>query len=413
MFPFSIIKSVPVPTIVSKWLLFLTDPRPEIIRDIFFALCRLSPGKQGRRQLKARVGCTRWFDSSFSITMNLAWLLSFLILFTSSFSQGALSPGGTVNVGAIFTFSSINGRVAKIAMKAAEDDINSDPSLLGGRKLSINMHDSNFSGFLGIIGALQFLETDTVAVIGPQTAVMAHVLSHLANELRVPFLSFTALDPTLSPLQFPYFIQTAPNDLFQMTAIADMVSYYGWSEVTAVFSDDDHNRNSITVLGDKLAERRCKLSYKAALPPDPKATRSVVQDELAKILRMESRVIVLNTYSNTGRLVFDVAKALGMMDNGYQLAVYCYRFRSTSSYYCQLNPGSFSTPSTYTRFKKKRDFMSRWNQLSNGSVGLNPYGLYAYDTVWLLARALKSFFDQGNTISFTNDSRLGGMGGGI
>ncbi|KAI5577947.1 hypothetical protein BDE02_09G149200 [Populus trichocarpa] len=56
--------------------------------------------------------------------------------------------------------------------------------------------------------------------------------------------------------------------------------------------------------------------------------------------------------------------------------------------------------------------MSRWNQLSNGSIGLNPYGLYAYDTVWLLARALKSFFDQGNTISFTNDSRLGGIGGG-
>lgn len=96
----------------------------------------------------------RWFDSSFSITMNLAWLLSFWILCTSSFSQGALSPGDTVNVGAIFTLGSINGRVAKIAMEAAEDDINSDPSLLGGRKLSINMHDSNFSGFLGIIGGI-------------------------------------------------------------------------------------------------------------------------------------------------------------------------------------------------------------------------------------------------------------------
>ncbi|XP_034892842.1 glutamate receptor 3.2 isoform X3 [Populus alba] len=310
--------------------------------------------------------------------MNLAWLLSFWILFTSSFSQGALSPGGTVNVGAIFTFGSINGRVAKIAMEAAEDDINSDPSLLGGRKLSINMHDSNFSGFLGIIGAL---------------------------------------DPTLSPLQFPYFIQTAPNDLFQMTAIADMVSYYGWSEVTAVFSDDDHNRNGITVLGDKLAERRCKLSYKAALPPDPKATRSDIQDELAKILRMESRVIVLNTYSNTGLLVFDVAKALGMMDNGFVWIATSWLstvIDSTSPHLTTANSiqGVLALRPHTPDSKRKRDFMSRWNQLSNGSIGLNPYGLYAYDTVWLLARALKSFFDQGNTISFTNDSRLGGIGGG-
>eukprot|EP00258_Populus_trichocarpa_P047990 XP_024464009.1 glutamate receptor 3.2 isoform X2 [Populus trichocarpa] len=349
--------------------------------------------------------------------MNLAWLLSFWILCTSSFSQGALSPGGTVNVGAIFTFSSINGRVAKIAMEAAEDDINSDPSLLGGRKLSINMHDSNFSGFLGIIGALQFLETDTVAVIGPQTAVMAHVLSHLANELQVPFLSFTALDPTLSPLQFPYFIQTAPNDLFQMTAIADIVSYYGWSEVTAVFNDDDQNRNGITVLGDKLAERRCKISYKAALPPEPKATRSDIQDELAKILGMESRVIVLNTFSKTGLLVFDVAKALGMMENGFVWIV--------TSWLSTVIDSASPLPTTANSIqgvlalrphtpdsKRKRDFISRWKQLSNGSIGLNPYGLYAYDTVWLLARALKSFFDQGNTISFTNDSRLGGIGGG-
>ncbi|XP_024464009.2 glutamate receptor 3.2 isoform X2 [Populus trichocarpa] len=349
--------------------------------------------------------------------MNLAWLLSFWILCTSSFSQGALSPGGTVNVGAIFTFSSINGRVAKIAMEAAEDDINSDPSLLGGRKLSINMHDSNFSGFLGIIGALQFLETDTVAVIGPQTAVMAHVLSHLANELQVPFLSFTALDPTLSPLQFPYFIQTAPNDLFQMTAIADIVSYYGWSEVTAVFNDDDQNRNGITVLGDKLAERRCKISYKAALPPEPKATRSNIQDELAKILGMESRVIVLNTFSKTGLLVFDVAKALGMMENGFVWIV--------TSWLSTVIDSASPLPTTANSIqgvlalrphtpdsKRKRDFISRWKQLSNGSIGLNPYGLYAYDTVWLLARALKSFFDQGNTISFTNDSRLGGIGGG-
>ncbi|XP_011000874.1 PREDICTED: glutamate receptor 3.2 [Populus euphratica] len=349
--------------------------------------------------------------------MSLAWLLSFWILCTSSFSQGALSPGGTVNVGAIFTFSSINGRVAKIAMEAAEDDINSDPSLLGGRKLSINMHDSNFSGFLGIIGALQFLETDTVAVIGPQTAVMAHVLSHLANELHVPFLSFTALDPTLSPLQFPYFIQTAPNDLFQMTAIADMVSYYGWSEVTAIFSDDDQNRNGITVLGDKLAERRCKISYKAALPPEPKATRSDVQDELAKILRMESRVIVLNTFSKTGLLVFDVAKALGMMENGFVWIVTSWLstvIDSDSPLLTTANSiqGVLALRPHTPDSKRKKDFMSRWNQLSNGSIGLNPYGLYAYDTVWLLARALKLFFDQGNTISFTNDSRLGGIGGG-
>src|ERR1044072_7394969 len=98
--------------------------------------------------------------------------------------------------------------------------------------------------------ALSFLMTDTVAIIGPQNSVMAHVLSHLANELQVPLLSFTALDPTLTPLQYPYFVQTAPSYLFQMTAVADLIYNFGWRQAIAVYSDDDQSRNGVTVLGD-------------------------------------------------------------------------------------------------------------------------------------------------------------------
>lgn len=57
-----------------------------------------------------------------------------------------------VNIAAIFTFSTINGRVARIAINAAVEDINSDPSILGGRKLVLSMRDSNYSSFSTIIG---------------------------------------------------------------------------------------------------------------------------------------------------------------------------------------------------------------------------------------------------------------------
>ncbi|KAF9607746.1 hypothetical protein IFM89_000093 [Coptis chinensis] len=55
-------------------------------------------------------------------------------------------------LGAIFTLGTINGQVSKIAMEAAVNDVNYDPSFLGGSKLNITVHDSNFSGFLSIIG---------------------------------------------------------------------------------------------------------------------------------------------------------------------------------------------------------------------------------------------------------------------
>lgn len=270
-----------------------------------------------------------------------------------------------------------------------------------------------------LITALKFMESESIAIIGPQNAVMAHVLSHLANELHVPFLSFTALDPTLSPLQYPYFVQTAPNDGFQMTAIADMINYYGWGEVVAVYSDDEQSRNGITALGDKLSERRCKISYKAVLPPDPTSTQSDVKDQLAKVRMMEARIIVLHTFSRTGLLVFEEAKNLGMMDAGYVwiattwLSTVLDSNSPLSSKTANSIQGVLTLRPHTPDSERKKAFMSRWHKLSNGSIGLNPYGLYAYDTVWMLAHAVKLFLDQGGTISFSNDTRLSHMTGSL
>ncbi|PKI66522.1 hypothetical protein CRG98_013086 [Punica granatum] len=349
--------------------------------------------------------------------MDLVWPLWVFLVFLAAF-HGGQSRQDDVNVGAIFTLGSINGKVSRIAIKAAEADVNADPTVLGGRKLSITIHDSNFSGFLSIIGALQYMETDTVAIIGPQTSTMAHVLSHLANQLHVPLLSFTALDPSLSPLQYPYFIQTAPNDLFQMTAIAEIISYYGWGEVVAMYSDEDHSRNGVITLGDELSDRQCKISYKSALPPDPIGTREDIAAELNKIQMLESRVIVLHTFSKTGLLVFEVAKDLGMMEKGYV-------WIATAWLSTVLDSNSSLAPKTAETLrgaltlrphtpdsKRKSDFIARWNEISNGSIGWNPYALYAYDTVWIIARAVKTFLDQSNNISFSDDPILGSFGKG-
>ncbi|KAF5188249.1 Glutamate receptor [Thalictrum thalictroides] len=346
--------------------------------------------------------------------MNLAWCLLILsIISFLEFSHGASRPR-EVHIGAIFVLGSINGQVSQIAMEAAVNDVNSDPNVLGGTKLIITIHDSNASGFLSLIGALQFMETDTVAIIGPQTSTMAHVLSHLANELHVPLLSFTATDPTLSALQYPFFLQTSPSDIFQMTAIADIVSYYGWREVIAVYTDDDHGRNGISALGDKLAERRCRISYKAPLLPDPGATEDIIKDALVKVALMESRVMIVHTYPKSGLMIFDVAKRLGMMQTGYVWMATTWlstvldsKPEVPSSLQGVLTLRPHTTPS-----EKKKAFFSRWNKLNNGTLRLNPYGLYAYDTVWMIAFAVKELLDKGGTISFSNDSKLHAVAGG-
>ncbi|CAN6870082.1 unnamed protein product [Brassica oleracea] len=343
-------------------------------------------------------------------------LLGFIVLgaFLGLLSEGAsTSRPRVIKVGAIFGLNTMYGQTASLAFKAAEEDVNSDLSFLGGSKLRIMISDAQRSGFLSIMGALQFMETDVVAIIGPQTSIMAHVLSHLANELTVPMLSFTALDPTLSPLQFPFFVQTAPNDLFLMRAIAEMITYYGWSDVVALYNDDDNSRNGVTALGDELEERRCKISYKAVLPLDVVITSPAeIIEELTKIRGMESRIIVVNTFPNTGKMIFEEAERLGMMEKGYVWIATTWLSSLVDSD-LPLDLKSLNgvltlrlhTPDS----RKKRDFVARWKK--NKTIGLNVYGLYAYDTVWIIAQAVKSFLEAGGNLTFSHDAKLSNLKG--
>ncbi|KAK6160846.1 hypothetical protein DH2020_004227 [Rehmannia glutinosa] len=326
--------------------------------------------------------------------MGLFWILVLWLLVLGVLSNGLSANGSSrpkvVNVGAIFTLDSTIGRVAKIAIEEAVKDVNSNSSVLKGTKLNVDIRNSNCSGFLGLVEALRYMETDVVAVIGPQSSVVAHTILHVANELKTPFVSFAATDPTLSSLQFPYFIRTTQSDLHQMTAVSEIIDHYG----------------------DALAAKRCRVSYKAGIPPGD-VSRSDIMDILVKVALMESRVIVLHAYPAVGFTVFSVAHYLGMMDDGYV-------WIATDWLSSALDSASPFRSDTLTDTMqgvlvlrqhtpdsdRKRAFSDRWNNLTRGSLGLSTYALYAYDTVWLLAHAIDSFINQGGVISFSNDSRL-------
>ncbi|CAJ2635939.1 unnamed protein product [Trifolium pratense] len=353
------------------------------------------------------------------------WIVLLMVvsnLFSSSvvgLDNSTVPP--VVNIGVLYSFNTSVGRIVKIAVEAAVADINSDTSILGNTKLNLSLQeDSKYRGFLSIAEALQLMATHTVAIIGPQTSTTAHVISHIANELQVPLLSFSATDPTLSSLQFPFFIRTAFNDIFQMTAIADIVSHFGWREVIAVYGDDDHGRNGIGGLGDKLAERRCKISFKAPMPPE--ATSEEITDVLVQVALAESRVIVLHTSTAWGPKVLSVAKSLGMMQNGYVwiattfLTSFIDIDSPLSSEEMDNMQGVIALRMYIPDSKLKRSFFSRWTNLTsgkegNGPLGLSTYGIFAYDTVYVLARALDTFFKQGNRITFSPDPKISQISG--
>lgn len=257
-----------------------------------------------------------------------------------------------------------------------------------------------------------------MAIIGPQNSVTAHVISHIANELQVPLLSFSATDPTLSSLQFPFFIRTSQNDLYQMAAIAEIVNYFQWREVIAIFVDDDHGRNGIAALGDQLNERRCKISLKVPLKPN--ASREEVTDALVKVALTESRILVVHTYETTGMVVLNVAQYLGLTGPGFVwiatnwLSLLLDTNSPLPSASMENIQGLVALRLYTPDSALKRKFVSRWINLTNGksssgSLGLSTYGLYAYDTVWMLAHAINAFLNEGGNLSFSKLSKLTGI----
>lgn len=338
-----------------------------------------------------------------------------LLLFSLCFiSSGFSARPPVVKLGAVFSFNSTIGRVAKVAIDAAVDEINSNSTLLNGTKLLLQMHDSKCYGFTGILQTIQFMTTDAVAVIGPQSSDTAHVISHFANEFHVPFLSFSATDPSLTSLQFPFLVRTTQSDLFQMSAIAQLIDYYQWRNIVVIYSDDDYGRNGIASLGDKLGKLQRQIAYKAILSPG--ATHTDISNMLVKIALMESRIIIVHANLDFGLTVFSVAHYLQMISNGYVWIATDW----LSSFLDSSAPVEIEVMSTLQgvlslrqhspKSEKKHNFVSRFSELrkrkSSGVFRINSYGLQAYDTVWLVARALDSFFRDNGTVSFSKDSRL-------
>ncbi|VAI53550.1 unnamed protein product [Triticum turgidum subsp. durum] len=281
----------------------------------------------------------------------LTLLVLSLLLFPSGICKSLAAGPPVVNIGSILQFNSTTGGVAEVAIRAALEDINSDPTVLNGTTLKVKIKDTNcFDGFLGMVQGLQFMETDVIAIVGPQCSTISHIISYAANELRVPLMSF-ASDATLSTIQFPFFVRTGSSDLYQMAAVAALVDYNHWKIVTAIYIDNDYGRNGIIALDDALTAKRCKISYKVSFPSNAK--RSELINLLVGVSYMESRVIILHTGAEHGLKFFSMANQLNMMGNGYVWIA--------------------------------TDWLS---------------------AVWALARALDAFFGDGGRISFSNDSKL-------
>lgn len=259
---------------------------------------------------------------------------------------------------------------------------------------------------------MSVLEHDAIALIGPQSSAIAHMISSISGGLQIPLISFAATDPTLSSSQFPFFVRTTHCDSYQMAAMADLIEYFGWRQVIAIYVDDDYGRNGIYYLDDELAENMSKM-YKIALPV--KATQNKIIDLLQKSKTLGPRVYVVHATPDSGLNIFSVAEQLHMMTDGYVwlttdwLSTVLDTSQSATSNSISYLQGVVSFRQYIPRSNQKEAFVSRWGELQKEglvSLNLSTYGFFAYDTVWATAHAINDFLNEYENITFSSNSNL-------
>ncbi|KAK0588542.1 hypothetical protein LWI29_002337 [Acer saccharum] len=314
-----------------------------------------------------------------------------------------------VNIGALFTFDSVIGRAAKVAMEAAVSDVNADQGILNGTELKLIMKDANCSVFMGSIEVFKLIEREVVAIIGPQSSSIAHMISEIANGLKVPLISYAATDPTLSAKQFPYFLRSTQSESSQMTAMADFIDFYEWKQVIAIYVDDDYGRNGISALDNALERKVSRLSYKLPLPVQFDQNDITVMLKQAKSLG--SRVYVVHVNPDPRLRIFTMAQELQMMNsNSVWLATDW--LSATLDSISPMNQTSLHNLQGVVGLRQhtpesihKKAFLSRWGTMQQKglvSTGLNTYGLHAYDTVWAVAHSI----DKLGSVTFSVSDKL-------
>ncbi|VAI89081.1 unnamed protein product [Triticum turgidum subsp. durum] len=333
-------------------------------------------------------------DTAARARITLWWSL-FLFLGLSFAQTAAEGEAGTLKVGAVLNMRSLLGKMSRTSILMAMEDfyaVHRDYAT----KLVLHIRDSNGGGNIqAASAAIDLLENHHVqAIIGPEKSAEATFVSDIGNNSQVPVISFTATNPALSSANVPYFLRATLSDPAQVNSIAALIKAFGWREVVPIYEDTDYGRGIVPYLVDALQEFGASMPYRSVIAQS--ASSDQVEQELYKLMTMQTRVYIVHMLPTTGSILFKRAKEIGMMTEAYVWILtdgIANVVNSLSPSVLDAMDGALGVRFHVPRSKELDDFTARWNKRyrqdypDDSLSQLSIYSLWGYDAVWALAQA--------------------------
>lgn len=253
---------------------------------------------------------------------NFLYFVVKLCFLTICFFQpavGARSSKDSIKIGAIIDVDSRIGKEQKAAMIVAAQTFNN----ISTAKPQITIHFQNTSNnpIQAVFSAEELIGKKQVqAIIGMQTWEEAVLVADVGKKARVPVLSLASAPNRQLFMQhrWPFLLPIVPNSLEQINCSASIIGSYNWRKLIVIYEDSTFGGDSemLAVLSEALQGVDAEVEAHLVLPPissvsDPEG---IIRDEVAKLLRTQSRVfVVLRSSVSLAIHLFREAKKIGLM----------------------------------------------------------------------------------------------------
>ncbi|KAL9177138.1 hypothetical protein ABFS82_01G039400 [Erythranthe guttata] len=277
-------------------------------------------------------------------------------------------------------------------------------------KLSLTSRDSKNDVVGAAAAGLDLLKNVEVqAIIGPVYSSQANFLISLGLKAKVPIITFSATSPSLSSLRSPYFIQATLKDSSQVGAIVAIIQAFGWREVVTIYENTEFGEGIIPFLTDALEKVKVRVPYRSVIQTS--ATDDQILAELYKLMAMQTRVFIVHMLNPLASRLFTKVEQLGMMSKDYAWII----TDSITNDLNSMNPsviasmlGVIGVKPYVPNTKELDDFITRYKkrvlQSNRKALGVDIYGLWAYDSAIALAMAAETAGLKNLTYQETNTS---------
>nr|XP_057940118.1 taste receptor type 1 member 1 [Doryrhamphus excisus] len=198
------------------------------------------------------------------------------------------------------------------AMRFAVEEVNNKSgalhSLLPGVTLGYQMYDI-CSAPASVLATLDLLEqqyhgsaaswmttrnTETVAVIGPDSSSKSFTPAALLGAYLIPQISYEASNKKLSnKILYPSFFRTIPSDKNQVEAMIQLLVHFNWTWIALLGSDNDYGLGGMQSLSQLAPQHNICVAFQGVIPSYSGETVKIMRNMVEGILRAKVNTIVV------------------------------------------------------------------------------------------------------------------------